>query len=213
MPSVYSSALRTSTLSASATAFASFSFTSACVLPRTLLMIRLPFFHRIQRYIALPIAHPCAFEYCPRRLPVSLPCSCLLRFGSTNNYHRTGTKSTDFFGRSEYFSAGFLCVGNPYSLFIAAQFLHRSVSIFILDFFAVCFIMVLCKLSFAWICKKNRKATNTCVKATDFWFTKIVVSHKIRRENRALPGRPFPIHRKWSHGNRSFCKSGVHELG
>jgi hypothetical protein len=24
-------------------------------------------------------------------------------FGSTNNYHRSGTKSTDFFGRSEYF--------------------------------------------------------------------------------------------------------------
>ena len=126
VPSVYSSALRTSTLSASATAFASFSFTSACVLPRTLLMIRLPFFHRIQRYIALPIAHPCAFEYCPRRLPVSLPCLCLLFFGSTNNYHRTGTKSTDFFGRSEYFSSGFVCLGNPYSLFTAAQFLHLT---------------------------------------------------------------------------------------
>ncbi|MFR2911221.1 MAG: hypothetical protein ACLTD7_10815, partial [Clostridia bacterium] len=37
--------------------------------------------------------------------------------------HRTGTKSTDFFGRSEYFSAAFACAGNFYSLFTAAQFL------------------------------------------------------------------------------------------
>ena len=44
MPRVYSSARRTSTLSASATAFASFSFTSACVLPRTFLISRLPVF-------------------------------------------------------------------------------------------------------------------------------------------------------------------------
>ena len=120
-------------------------------------MIRLPFFHRIQRYIALPIAHPCAFEYCPRRLPVSLPCLCLLFFGSTNNYHRTGTKSTDFFGRSEYFSAGFVCLGNSYSLFTAAQFLRSPASIFILDIFPVCFIMVLCKLNFAWTIKKSAK--------------------------------------------------------
>ena len=89
-------------------------------------MIRLPFFHRIQRYIALPIAHPCAFEYCPRRLPVSLPCLCLLRFGSTNNYHRSGTKSTDFFGRSEYFLSAFTRSGKPYSLFTAAQFLRLT---------------------------------------------------------------------------------------
>ena len=122
VPSVYSSALRTSTLSASATAFASFSFTSACVLPRTLLMIRLPFFHRIQRYIALPIAHPCAFEYCPRRLPVSLPCSCLLRFGSTNNYHRRGAKSTDFFGRSEYFQTFSHAVKTLFFVYCGAVF-------------------------------------------------------------------------------------------
>ena len=30
--------------------------------------------------------------------------------------------------------------------------------------------------------QKSRKATNTCAKATDFWFTKIAVFHKIRRE-------------------------------
>ena len=29
--------------------------------------------------------------------------TCTSFCGSTNNYHRTGTKSTDFFGRSEYF--------------------------------------------------------------------------------------------------------------
>ena len=35
-----------------------------------------------------------------------------------------------------------------YSLFTAAQFLRSPASIFILDFFTVCFIMVLCKMVF-----------------------------------------------------------------
>ena len=43
-----------------------------------------------------PSVHPCACGCCLHRLPVSLPCLCLLRFGSTNNYHRSGRKSTDF---------------------------------------------------------------------------------------------------------------------
>jgi transcriptional regulator with XRE-family HTH domain len=42
-------------------------------------------------------------------------------------------------------------------LITAAQFLRRSASIFILDFFAVCFIMVLCKLTFTWTFKKTEK--------------------------------------------------------
>ena len=45
----------------------------------------------------------------------------------------------------------------PYSLITAAQFLRSPASIFILDFFAVCFIMVLCKFVFALICKKSGK--------------------------------------------------------
>ena len=97
------------------------------------------------------------FGCCPLRSLVSLPCLCLLRFCSTNNYHRTGAKSTDFFGRSEYFSIAFASAENPYSLFTAAQFLRWSDSIFILDFFPVCFIMVLCKFVFALICKKSEK--------------------------------------------------------
>ena len=43
------------------------------------------------------------------------------------------------------------------SLSTAAQFLRSPASIFILDFFAVCFIMVLCKLNFAWTIKKSAK--------------------------------------------------------
>jgi transcriptional regulator with XRE-family HTH domain len=42
-------------------------------------------------------------------------------------------------------------------LFTAAQFLRSPASIFSLDFFAVCFIMVLCKLNFAWTIKKSAK--------------------------------------------------------
>ena len=68
---------------------------------------------------------PFVFGCCLPRSLVSLPCLCLLRFGSTNNYHRRGAKSTDFFVRSEYFSAAFVCVENPYSLFTAAQFLRH----------------------------------------------------------------------------------------
>jgi hypothetical protein len=44
-----------------------------------------------------------------------------------------------------------------YSLFTAAQFFRRLASISLLDFFAVCFIMVLCKLLFDWVCKKSEK--------------------------------------------------------
>jgi len=39
----------------------------------------------------------------------------------------------------------------------AAERFARSISIFFLDFFAVCFIMVLCKLNFAWTFKKPEK--------------------------------------------------------
>lgn len=60
-------------------------------------------FHRIRQCSALPSARPFVFGCCLPRSLVSLPCSYLLRFASTNNYHRTGTKSTDFFRRSEYF--------------------------------------------------------------------------------------------------------------
>jgi transcriptional regulator with XRE-family HTH domain len=125
-----------------------------------------------------------------------LPYLCLLRFGSTNNYHRTGTKSTDFFERSEYFLGLAQHAENPYSLFTAAQFLCCLVSIFILDFFAACFIMALCKLNAVWICKIIQRATNTCVKATGFWFTKIAVSHKIRREKNMTLGEKLTQARK-----------------
>ncbi|MFR1223001.1 MAG: hypothetical protein ACLSDS_11990 [Oscillospiraceae bacterium] len=43
------------------------------------------------------------------------------------------------------------------SLSTAAQFLRSPASIFILDIFPVCFIMVLCKLLFDWVCKKSEK--------------------------------------------------------
>ena len=36
--------------------------------------------------------------------------------------------------------------------------------------------------------QKICKATNICAKATDFWFTKIAVTHKIRREKRMILG-------------------------
>jgi len=36
--------------------------------------------------------------------------------------------------------------------------------------------------------QKICKATNICAKATDFWFTKIAVTHKIRREKRMTLG-------------------------
>ena len=83
----------------------------------------------IRLCIALPSARLFACGCFLRRLPVSLPRLCLLFFGSTNNYHRKGAKSTDFFGRSEYFLSAFVRVGNPYSLFTAAQFLHSSAKI------------------------------------------------------------------------------------
>ena len=107
--------------------------------------------------VAPPSVHPCACGCCLPRLPVSLPCLRLLRFGSTNNCHRTGTKSTDFFGRPEYFLLSSTHIRNPYSLFTAAQFLRRLASISLLDFFAICFIMVLCKFIFVWIYKKAEK--------------------------------------------------------
>ena len=77
-----------------------------------------------------PSVHPCACGCCLHRLPVSLPCLCLLRFGSTNNYHRTGTKSTDFFGISEYFLSAFARIGNSILCllrrsFCALPFIHR----------------------------------------------------------------------------------------
>ena len=82
----------------------------------------------------------CATYIYPRHSLVFLPCLCLLRLGSTSNYHRTGTKSTDFFARSEYFSTASHTSESPILCLLRRSFcipvvaLRKIISNFVLAF-------------------------------------------------------------------------------
>ena len=94
---------------------------------RTFLISRLPVFSSYPAVYRPSSAHPCACGYCLPHLHVSLPYLCLLRFGSTNNYHR-GAKSTDFSRDRNIFSRFRVCWKFLFFVYCGAVFLRLHVS-------------------------------------------------------------------------------------